>query len=129
MAGVVYAFKALLEQNHKISIVSHKTRYGHFDETKTELRTAALEFITSHGIFEIHQNFSKTDVYFLDTIECKIEKINELKCDLFIDDLPLIFGHKNFPSNIQKFLFGNNIMIPAGCKNFHNWLEIAAKLK
>jgi hypothetical protein len=129
MAGVVRTFKFLLEQDHKISIVSHKTRYGHFDETKTELRTAALEFIATHGIFEIHHNFSKTDVYFLDTIERKIKKINELKCDLFIDDLPLIFKHKNFPNNIQKILFGNNTMIPAGCKNFQNWLEIAAKLK
>ena len=86
----------------------------------------ALDVQFPENPFEDFDTFFK---WYLDTIERKIKKINELKCDLFIDDLPLVFKHKNFPNDIQKILFGNSIMIPAGCINFQNWREITAKLK
>ncbi len=37
-----------------VFIVSHKTEYAGYDETRTNLRTAALEWMTSHHFFEPH---------------------------------------------------------------------------
>ena len=39
-------------QGHKVFIVSHKTKYGHFDKTKTLLRKASLDWMDSKGFFE-----------------------------------------------------------------------------
>ena len=37
---------------HKIFIVSHNTKYGHFDKTKTLLRDASLKWMDNQGLFE-----------------------------------------------------------------------------
>ena len=39
-------------QDHTVFIVSHKTKYGHFDPTKTLLRQAALDWMQGKGFFD-----------------------------------------------------------------------------
>ena len=45
-------------------------------------------------------NISKRDVFFENSIEDKINKILELKCDIFVDDLPEILDLLS--DNIKK---------------------------
>ena len=48
-------------------------------------------------------NLDLLDIHFEDSIEKKIEKIQKLNCDVFIDDLPEILNL--LPNNIQRILF------------------------
>ena len=95
-------------QGHKVFIVSHKTKYGHFDSTKTLLRQVALDWMESKGFFD-DSKFSilKENVFFATTRQEKVEKINSLNLDVFVDDLEEVFAEKGFP-NIKKILFSKN---------------------
>ena len=39
-------------KGHTVFIVSHKTKYGHYDKTKTLLREASLKWMDSQGFFK-----------------------------------------------------------------------------
>ena len=39
-------------EGHTVYIVSHKTKYGHYDKTKTLLREASLKWMDSQGFFK-----------------------------------------------------------------------------
>ena len=112
-------------QGHKIFIVSHKTKYGHFDPTKTPLREAATNWMENQGFFnEKIFCLSKENIFFEDTRQEKVERINKLNIDVFIDDLEEVFAEENFP-NIKKILFNK-----APKYNYHdtvcnNWTAIA----
>jgi len=95
-------------QGHTVFIVSHKTKYGHFDSTKTLLRQAALDWMCSKGFFDKDKfSISKDNVFFATTRQEKIEKINNLGLDVFVDDLEEVFAEKGFP-DIKKILFNKN---------------------
>ncbi|MCH1913354.1 phosphotransferase [Leptospira noguchii] len=92
----------------EVFIVSHKTSYGHFDEEKINLRTAALEWMEQKRFFDSEEFHIPTEnIFFAETRIEKIKKINELELSFFIDDLIEVFEEKEFSSNTQKILFGN----------------------
>jgi len=109
---------------HTIFIVSHKTKYGHFDPTKTLLREAALNWMKDQGFFDEGKfKLSKENVFFETTREEKVKRITSLNLDVFVDDLEEVFAEVNFP-DIKKILFSNTVK-----KNYHsmaydNWSDI-----
>ena len=73
--GVLDAFKKLLNKNIKIKIISHKTKYPYIGE-KIDLRLSALTWSEDRILNKIQNiNFSKSDIYFENTISEKINKI------------------------------------------------------
>jgi len=109
MPGVANFLMSCNMRKHKIYIVSHKTEYGHFDPEKISLRFKALEWMeTKHFFDPEYFGMIKENVFFADTREEKVKKIEQLKCDWFIDDLPEVFEENNFPSNTGKILFESN---------------------
>ena len=112
----------------EIYIVSHKSEYGHFDQGKTNLRNAAQTWIKENlvkGTFG--KAFSESNqIYFEPTREDKINRINEIECDIFIDDLQEVFDENNFPERTEKILFTPNrsIELPIANKQFDTWHNI-----
>ena len=93
-------------RGHEIYFISHKTKYGHFDKTKTLLRTACLNWLDNHGLFDKKKYcVDRNNVFFEDTQGDKISRICELEIDVMIDDLPDILMHPKL-STIRTFLFG-----------------------
>ena len=91
----------------KVSIVSHKTEFGHHDPEKVPLRHAALNWLENQKFFgEEGLGLSRESVYFSNTREEKVQRINHLKCDAFIDDLWEVFAEPTFPETTKKILFG-----------------------
>lgn len=88
----------------EVCIVSHKTRFGHFDETNTDLREAARLWMKNQGFFDRYA-ISEQNLYFESTQAEKVLRISALQCDIFIDDLPELFEHPSFPENTRKILF------------------------
>lgn len=89
---------------HVLFIVSHKTEFGHYDESKTNLREAALGFLKQHGFFE-SLGFAPADVSFHATRAEKVSTISSLSLDCFIDDLVEVYEEKHFPKTTRKILF------------------------
>ena len=87
--GVQNLIYRLLLNNYKVYIVSHKTKYGHFDKSRINLRLQALKWLTLNSVINNKQQaIRKKNIFFADSIIYKINKINELKLNYFIDDLP-----------------------------------------
>ena len=90
----------------QVFIVSHKTERGHFDETGTNLRDAARQWMRNKGFFDpMKYAISEDHVFFESTQQEKVARIADLRCDVFIDDLPELFLASSFPSNTKRILF------------------------
>ncbi len=120
---VLEAFKYLLKNNIKIKIISHKTKYPYIGE-KIDLRLSALRWIEDRILNKIPNiNISKSDIFFENTIAEKINKIQELSCDIYVDDLPEILDL--LPKKIKKILFSpiHNIQGNYNFKVMKSWSE------
>jgi len=113
-------------RGHQLYIISHKTKFGHFDKELVPLRDQAFKWLdindlVGDSVFAI----PKKNIYFEETREDKINRINELDCTYFIDDLSEIFAHGLFPANTKKILFNNRIDEPNDISLCPSWREIS----
>jgi phosphoserine phosphatase len=89
-----------------VFIVSHKTEYAGYDVTQTNLRSAALDWMTTRRFFERDGlDLSRDSVYFESTRAEKIARIEAIGCSHFIDDLEEVFLEGSFPKGVQKILY------------------------
>ena len=94
------------EAGMEVFIISHKTEYAGYDETATNLRTAALDWMAAHRFFDPDGlALSRSAVYFESTRLDKIARIAATGCSYFIDDLEEVFLEPSFPWNVQKILY------------------------
>lgn len=104
-AKIFKGFKKFLNEcikkNIKVYIISHKSKYPILGK-KILLRNKAKKFLLNKGLLK--NKIEK--LIFCDTIKQKIKKINELKLNLFIDDLEIIL-QKIKSKNTKKILFNS----------------------
>lgn len=92
----------------EIFIVSHKTEFGHFDETHTNLRDAARRWMRGKGFFDpTKYAIPEKHLFFEATQQEKVARIASLQCDVFIDDLVELFSAPSFPRTTKKILFSS----------------------
>jgi hypothetical protein len=97
-----------------VFVVSHKTEYANYDETRTNLRTAALEWMAAHRFFEPDGlGLHRGDVYFESTRDDKIARIAAIGCSHFIDDLEEVFLEPSFPPHVHKILYAPDLSLVA----------------
>lgn len=111
----------------RVSLVSHKTRYGHFDAGRVDLWDAALLWLEARGFFA-DNGFGpeRADVHFLETREAKIATIARIGCGVFIDDLPEVLRHDAFPANVRRIWFGSSGTDAGDLVPHFDWTQIAA---
>ncbi|MBU6462438.1 MAG: hypothetical protein KGL35_28700 [Bradyrhizobium sp.] len=91
-----------------VYIVSHKTRYGHQDPDRTDLRIAARDWIRGAGLIGAADSTLHLDrIYFEDTLAAKIDRLASLDLDVFIDDLIEVFEQPHFPQQTRPILFAS----------------------
>ncbi|MGA0107168.1 MAG: hypothetical protein ACO3IR_07610, partial [Ilumatobacteraceae bacterium] len=111
---------------HQLYIVSHKTEFGHFDESFTPLRTAALTWLQIKRVVgELPAQVKPNEVYFCQTQDEKISKINELNLDIFIDDLEEVFNNQLLSSAVRRILFSANSEVESEYECYSSWREIS----
>jgi hypothetical protein len=87
-------------------VVSHKTQFANYGETRTDLRSAALSWMEEHRwLHGRGHHLSRGDVYFESSRPEKLERIQRLECTHFIDDLEETFLEERFPSGVVKVLY------------------------
>ena len=115
----------LLKKGIKISIVSHKTKFP-IKGKKYDLHQAALNWLITNNFFE--ENFigmKLENVYFEETIDQKIQRIKDIHCTHFIDDLEKVL--EKLDKDIIKILFTNKTFKTSEQKNFltlNGWNDI-----
>jgi len=127
VAGVVEFFDLCRRNRITTFIISHKTEYAKFDNTGTNLRLAALEWMREHEFFDLKGiNLNIHDVYFGATRAEKIRCIIDLGCTHFIDDLEEVFLDESFPPAVEKILFAPTKQNIQGDDYFvfQDWREI-----
>lgn len=101
--GAIGCIKRLMKGGHELFIVSHKTTrpfLGFPYDLHEAARTWILEVLNSPEVLIQQKN-----IFFEPTKEEKISRINELCCDVFLDDLPEILCDPLLKSTVKKVLF------------------------
>lgn len=94
-----------LSKNNSLIIISHKTIFPYLGP-KYNLREYADKWLKKYNLHTSCTNSPISNIFYEDSFSNKTSRIAELKCDLFIDDLPKVL--QNLPKNINKFLFNPN---------------------
>lgn len=106
--GVWDFLLALKETGIKFKIISHKTRYPNYGDSKVDLRAAAMEFLHQNNFFsKSGLGLTEDDVFFQPTRTEKIATIRKLNCSIFIDDLKELYLEPTFPQQTTKILFSS----------------------
>lgn len=110
--GVADFFQQARAAGARVTIVSHKTAYGHF--TEVNLRSAALAWMRGQGFFD-QDGFALADedIHFAETRREKLARIGALGCDVFVDDLPEVLGDPGFPEGVKRILFAERTVAGA----------------
>lgn len=129
--GVLDFFSFCKTHKIKIHIVSHKTEYAGYDETKTNLRKSAMDWMTANRFFDEKLSpLTHQDIFFESTRREKIMRISSLGCTHFVDDLEETFLEHSFPDDVVKILY-NPHMEKTRCKKVElatSWHDILTYL-
>ena len=110
-------------------VVSHKTEHGHFDAEKISLRDSARYFLLSCQVCESDGEGLLDEIKFESTREKKIQTIDDIQCDVFIDDLPEVLENSNFPLGTQRILFDSENQYKTNTlERVHSWDDVATVL-
>ena len=126
--GVGEFLRRCRDQKIPISIISHKTEFGHFDPDRVSLHNVARNWLTEQGFFERDKfALAAEDVYFEATREEKLARISSVGCSHFVDGLEEVFRDPNFPSDVDAVLYSAAADdMPRGPFTVcHDWQEIA----
>ena len=90
--GMVRALMNVDKKKARILIISHKTKYPYTGE-RINLHRAARSWLKRNGFFDRELiGLKNENVYFEETIDQKIKRIEATNCDYFIDDLSNIIN-------------------------------------
>ena len=116
IAGVPEFFAACRQRGIPVHVISHKTEFAGYDDTRTNLRQAALAWMRAHDLPAAQFGRTRAE---------KIAAIRRLGCTVFIDDLEETFLEHDFPTSVTKILFApHGHATVAGVKICRSWCEI-----
>ena len=110
----------------EVSIVSHKTEYGHYDPLRVNLREGALGWMEAQGFFDpAVYGLSRANVHFGATREEKLDGIRASGVEVFIDDLEEVLDEPDFPAGVRKVLFSQHPVSGKPYPVYASWAEIS----
>ena len=111
------------QKGAEIVIISHKTKFP-FKGPKYNLHDAADEWLAKNRFYDEKSiGLKKSQVFFEDTIELKIERIHSEKCTHYIDDLTKVLRLIN--TSITKIHYNPNGNLKEGdWSTIREWNEL-----
>lgn len=128
--GVLECMARLVRLQIPVFIVSHKTRYPYLGP-KYDMHEVALSWLIEQRVFDpAGVDLPREHAFFELTKQAKLQRIADLKCTHFIDDLPELLGDPEFPDSVLRLLFDPNQQHPAerNCERFTSWCNIPSGL-
>jgi len=103
--GVREFFLACRRQGVPVYIISHKTRLP-VRGPQVDLHRAARGWLESRGFHdEAEIGLPAERVFFLETKQGKLQRIGDLRCSHYLDDLPEFLLEPAFPGEVERVLF------------------------
>ncbi len=127
--GVLAFFAAARRAGADLKIISHRTRYP-YAGPRRDLHAAALFWLREEGFLDPRRGgLARNDVFFEESAESKVRRIGSVGCTHFIDDLPRLLLHDEFPAETSGMLFdpAGRHATPAGrgeIRAFRSWDDI-----
>lgn len=123
--GVKPFFDACRDAAIHVSIISHKTKFASLDDERVNLIDTAVDWMKRNRFFEKNGlGLSLERVYFESTRQEKIERIKQLGCTHFIDDLEETFLEDSFPTNVERILYAKENSGLKDVKALASWKDI-----
>jgi len=121
--NLIKTITKLKSKGAQFKIISHKTRTP-YSGPSYDLRKSALEWLKKYKIADKENALIGLDhVYFEDTKEAKIARINAMDLDYYVDDLPEIVNNINKPCS--GILYSTNpIHAGKGMKIMSDWNQL-----
>lgn len=124
IAGVSDFLMTCHQRSVPCYIVSHKTQFGHHDSERVDLREAALNWLHQQNL--LPRYIDRKSIFFASTRGEKLERINQLGCTHFIDDLPEVLLEAKFPDSTRALWFASDSKeLCEGLKPYRSWSEIS----
>jgi len=127
-ANVLEFFLKSKSLGHDVIIVSHKTKFPYAGK-KYDLHESAIHWLVKENFIDSPAQLQQS-LFFENTKEAKLNRINQLKCDWFIDDLPEFLNLADFSPTITRCLFDpykNHESYDTG-PMYGRWSEISEKI-
>ncbi len=124
--GVMEFFDFLKTNALPVAIVSHKTRFPYSGEPY-DLHKPAHEWMDNSGILASPgKGGEDIQVFFEPSRKMKMERIKDLGCTHFIDDLPEFLLDEAFPDHVTRLLFDpwDRHSHIKGCVRFGAWQDV-----
>jgi hypothetical protein len=125
--GVLDFFAQAVRRKLPIFIISHKTRTPAVGPAY-DLHQAARGWLELQGFFDPARiGLARDHVCFAPTRQEKIDLIRASHCTHFIDDLEETFLEPDFPTGVERILFGHT-EAPAGLKGIRlaeDWAQVS----
>ena len=103
--GVLEFFRSYVRSGACLCIVSHKTRYPALGPAH-DLHEAAHQWLEVNGFYDPGQiGLSRDRVYFELSQQAKVDRIAQVSCTFFIDDLPEVLTNPDLPVRVHRILF------------------------
>lgn len=126
--GVFDFFQRSNNLNIKVYIISHRTLFP-FLGPKYDLHQAAKEWLARQRFHDSQEPILPPgSIFFVLTKADKVQRIIDLGCTHYVDDLPEIL--EMLPSNVVKILFSpdNKPQVPNEWRMIRSWNELPSLL-
>ena len=104
----------------EIYIISHKTNTTPEEFGGADLRIPAINWLNTHKITPL--KIRPENIFFCETQLAKIETINHLGVDMFIDDLEEVINHTKLNKNVEGILYSRGSKLNS-INSFHDLTE------
>lgn len=127
-AGVIHFFATALRKDWTIFVISHRTRHPYLGP-KHDLHAAARSWLAANGVTGSSRvAIPDGNVFLEETLDSKLQRIVEQHCDMFVDDLPELLLHSNFPAAVERVCFDPaSRCVDADVPRVAAWSELTAR--
>ncbi len=125
-SGVLEFFNRCRQRQIEVCIISHRTRRP-YRGPDVDLHAAARHWLNKHQFQQSGMAGLSTErVYFEETKQQKLDRIEQVACTHFIDDLLEFLTDPGFPSEVHRILFDPHGRHRVGCQvtRVESWPEI-----
>lgn len=122
-AGVLDFLQACKKKRIEVYVVSHKTEYSSL-RPGINFRLVAQNWMKNNAFFSNEIGLNENKVFFEPTRREKIQRIKQIGCTHFIDDLEEVFSDLSFPPKVVKILYASPPSQSSGVILKKNWGEI-----
>jgi hypothetical protein len=115
------SFQTLKTHQISIFVISHKTKRP-YEGPPYDLHEAASLWLKKQSFFPYIDAH-----YFEETLQDKLQRIEDQLCTWFVDDLPEVLSHPRFPTTVCPLLFDPLSLYPpnGAWRSLHHWSHIS----